>query len=191
MGLGDHLTNLKQRVRITVVVPTTRSIQGVLRDGATISVTVWEVPGAFVWPKVNEQWSVNRVSGMWLLGERIEAVDEENSIEDLGPGEGKIDADTVKDRAGRAFISSDVKRLMNFGTVTVSWTGNNDSVATVVDHGLPGTPGQVLLTPRTAGTASAIYAATDRTETTFTISGRGYENVNITQSVSVDWMAVL
>lgn len=116
--LSEHLTNLKQRIRITVVDPSTRSIQGVLRDGATVPITVWEVPAAFVWPEVNEQWTVRREAGMWLLGQRIEAMDEEPSIDDLAPGQGKLDADTVIDRQGRTVVTVDISTLAD-GEVAV------------------------------------------------------------------------
>lgn len=102
--LSDHLTPLKQRVQITGVDPSTRSIQGSLRDGATIAITVWEVPHSFVWPVVGENWSVRRESGMWLLGHRIETLNDGHSIQDLNPGQGKIHADVVVNRSGRTFV---------------------------------------------------------------------------------------
>jgi hypothetical protein len=105
--ISQHLTSLKQRVRITVVNPSTRTVQGLLRDGGTVSVTVYETPGAFVWPVVGEQWTVARQSGVWLLGSRIEGLDDTHSIEALAPGASRIDADTVVNRSGDRFLTVD------------------------------------------------------------------------------------
>jgi hypothetical protein len=106
--LSGHLPNRTQRVRITSVDPATRQMEGTLRDGAVIRITVWEVPASFTWPVVGEQWSVTRPAGMWILGHRIESVDDEHSIEDLAPGQGKMSANVVVDRTGRTFIAVDV-----------------------------------------------------------------------------------
>lgn len=98
--LADHLTSRTQRVRITLVDPSTRQLQGTLRDGASINITVWQVAASFVWPLVGEQWTVTRQSGVWILGQRMEAADGSHSIQDLEPGQAKIDANVVFDRRG-------------------------------------------------------------------------------------------
>lgn len=109
--IGAHLTPIKQRVRITVVNPATRSLQGTLRDGATIPVTVFDVAHAFIWPVVGEQWTVTRESGVWLLGQRIESLNDTRSIESLDAGEGQISADVLVDRSGRTFVAVDLTSI--------------------------------------------------------------------------------
>lgn len=108
MSLSDHLTPVKQRALITVVIPETRRIEGRLRDGAAVNITVWEVAGAFVWPQVDEVWTIDRVGPVWMLGSRLESFEEEVPISGLEPGHGQIDANVVLSRDGRTFVAVDV-----------------------------------------------------------------------------------
>jgi len=86
--------------------PTTRKLEGVIKDGVPIPIIVWEIPGVFVWPKIGEQWTVTRSIGVWKLGQRIEPL-EGHSIQDIEPGEGKIAADALYDSQGRRFANTD------------------------------------------------------------------------------------
>ncbi|WP_028058415.1 tail fiber protein [Candidatus Solirubrobacter pratensis] len=93
--------------RIVTCDPATRKIEGTLKDGSVIQIIVWELPGVFVWPKLAETWGVTRTRGVWRLGNRIEDA-EGHSIQDLQPGEAKIDADEVFDGQGRRFLTEAV-----------------------------------------------------------------------------------
>lgn len=111
MSLGAHLTPVKQRASITVVIPAERRVEGRLRDGAPISIQVWEVPGAFVWPDVGEIWTVQRTGSVWMLGSRIETFDEDSKISELEPGQGQIDANVIVTRDGRTFVAVDLTNI--------------------------------------------------------------------------------
>lgn len=77
------------------------------------------------------------------------------------------------------------------GTATLTFAANNDADVTV-PHGLNGTPSNVQLTPRTAGTDSiAAPACTARDATNITIKARDYLNNLRTGTVDIDWVASL
>lgn len=87
--------------------PEIRRIEGRLRDNAVIQITVWEVPGAFVWPQVGETWTVHRTGGAWMLGSRLESLEEDASISDLVSGAGRLDANVITTRDGRTVVALD------------------------------------------------------------------------------------
>jgi hypothetical protein len=93
----------KQRVKILTVDPSSRRIEGALKDGAMIQIAVWEVPTMFRWPQINEYWTVYRENGYWMLGSKMDGIDPDvpQQIETLQPGEGKVAADVLFTPSGR------------------------------------------------------------------------------------------
>jgi hypothetical protein len=106
--LDKHLTQTTARARITLVDTATRTVEGTIRDGSQVTITLFEVPASFVWPQTGEQWTITRKSGIWTLGHRLENVDEAQSVQALAPGEGKLDGNTFIDRHGRLFVAIDL-----------------------------------------------------------------------------------
>lgn len=84
----------RQYVRITTVDPRHRIIHGVLKDGTSVPVGIISTQALFRWPREGEVWSVQYNNG-WYLDEFVELHDPLSAIEDLLPGEARIDADRV------------------------------------------------------------------------------------------------
>lgn len=95
---------MKQRVRIVTVDPPTRRIEGALKDGGGIRISLYEVPSNFRWPKEQEIWTVNRVGNEWYLGDRHE-LDDDVKIEDLNPGDVKIAGSRIVDERGHEVVA--------------------------------------------------------------------------------------
>lgn len=109
----------KQWCEIISCHPPTRAIEGMLRDGGKIMVSLFEVPPNFRWPRQGETWTVERDRmdpNHWNLCARVHGrvpiLDENNQlsisfsekapIEDMQPGEARIDAEVITDALGRA-----------------------------------------------------------------------------------------
>ena len=97
----------RARVRILTVSPASRRIEGGLRDGGTIQITVIDVGPLFRWPVEGEQWNVVRRNNAWMLDGSIQGKLEDTPIEDLDPGEAKIDADNVYTKTSRLWTAED------------------------------------------------------------------------------------
>lgn len=95
---------------ILTVDPQQRKIEAILKDGAAVQVAVFDTPGFFVWPKVNERWTIHRVNGIWMLNHRL-GTEDDYQIDDLQPGEGKIDADIIKTPSGKSVVIVDDSKV--------------------------------------------------------------------------------
>lgn len=97
----------KQRVKIMTVDPSTRRIEGALKDGAMIQIAVWEVSAVFTWPQTDEYWTVYKENGYWMLGSKMVAVEDETTqIEDLDPGHARIGSDTIITPSGAQLLTT-------------------------------------------------------------------------------------
>lgn len=112
----------RQWVEILSCEPSTKTIQGILGDGGHISISVHDVPVAFRWPKIGEWWSVNRdpiSQSLWTLGQRIHgrtsetqngstaiSLNEKAPIENMSPGQVRIDAEVITNALGHILASS-------------------------------------------------------------------------------------
>lgn len=105
---------LKQIVRIVTVDPATRRIEGILRDRSTIQIDVRDVPPVFRWPIVGENWSVVYQNG-WVLDSLLELGEAggDMPVEGLEPGDAKIGADRVYDRAGNLLVGANPDDVAN------------------------------------------------------------------------------
>jgi hypothetical protein len=93
MPISDYATTVpKQYVQITTVDTRTRVVQGRLKDGVIVPISMTNTPPFFRWPRENEVWSICYTTGGWILGEFAEQVDAQSPIESLLPGEARIDA---------------------------------------------------------------------------------------------------
>jgi len=92
--------------KILTVDPQQRKIEAILKDGAAVQVAVFDTPGFFVWPKVGERWTIHKYNGIWMLNHRL-GTEDDYQVDDLQPGEGKIDADIIKTPTGKSVIIVD------------------------------------------------------------------------------------
>ena len=90
--------------RIVTVDTATRTIEGQLKDGGLIQISVFDVPSFFVWPAVGESWIVRQDMGFWKLFNKFDAVDD-TKIDSLGPGEAKIGAEIIKTPSGKTIVT--------------------------------------------------------------------------------------
>lgn len=128
-GLTD-----KSRVKILTVDPTTRRIEAALKDGSLIHIAVWDPPTAFRWPQENEIWIVRRDNGYWMLDRRaqtggitttngVAVVEPEVApVEQMNPGDLKLDAGTVINANGLTFVAVDLSGIMDGWTLRWSST---------------------------------------------------------------------
>lgn len=108
---NQYSMNNKVRVQIVTVDPASRRLEGMLKDGAVVQIATWEVGPAFVWPKLDEHWTIRRENAYWYLGARIEKLGDDHSVQDMQPGHAKIGADVVVDSTGRTFIAVDLTNI--------------------------------------------------------------------------------
>lgn len=123
------------QIQIISVNPSTRTLEGQFNDGGVISVSLTDVPTTFRWPKEGEIWSVQRDSAnaiMWRLGSRLPGQTsyvmgtqrylsyvEDFPIENMAPGEARIDAEAIFDAVGRRLLrEGDVVAASGTGTGT-------------------------------------------------------------------------
>jgi hypothetical protein len=85
-----------QYVQIVTCDPRTRRIEGRLKDGAVVPVAIYNTPPFFRWPREGEVWSVIYMGTTPVLGSFQEMEDSSQPVEDLMPGDARIDADTVR-----------------------------------------------------------------------------------------------
>lgn len=106
MPLSDaYLANTAQYtvIRILTVDRDALIVEGVLRDGGKIKIGIFDPGTAFRWPQVDELWTVKRNGYDWELTGRVRSQGETN-LNDLGPGELLLDAETVVNSQGKAFV---------------------------------------------------------------------------------------
>lgn len=129
----------RSRIKIMTVDPSTRRVEGMMKDGSMLQIAVWDVPTAFRWPKENEIWVVQQESGIWKLSARIQdgqvsavtttdsgqatsaATPEAAPIESLSPGTLKLDGQIVVDDQGNTFIAVDLTGIADGWTI--HWDG--------------------------------------------------------------------
>ncbi len=85
----------RQAVQIVTVDPRTRRIEGRLRDGAVIQVALPATSVLFRWPNEGEWWFVEYKTGGPVLCDYVEQPDAAQPIEELMPGEARIDSSKV------------------------------------------------------------------------------------------------
>lgn len=93
--------NKTVRVTIITVDSRTRQVEATLRDGAAITLGVWETPAFFRWPREGEEWTAIHENGFWRLG--IFNGTENDPVVDLLPGQARVDADSLY-IAGNTFV---------------------------------------------------------------------------------------
>lgn len=99
--------------RIVTVDTATRTIEGQLKDGGLIQISVFDVPSFFVWPAVGESWIVRQDMGFWKLFNKFDAVDD-TKIDTLGPGEAKIGAEIIKTPSGKTIVTVEETKDSNW-----------------------------------------------------------------------------
>lgn len=96
MAVSDFMKpgrHMKQRVKILTVDPATRRVEGVLKDGTAIQIAVWEISPLFRWPKEEENWSVWKENGYWMLDSPMEDKRfQDKPVEDLNAGDVRVNA---------------------------------------------------------------------------------------------------
>lgn len=82
----------KQRVKILTIDPSSRAVEGLLKDGAAIRIAVWNYPPFFRWPSQGEIWTIEFVGNNWLLGEYVAPGEKivRSGIETLKEGEALV-----------------------------------------------------------------------------------------------------
>lgn len=101
--------NVRRMVNIVAVDPTTRKIQGRLKDNSGIPIAVLEVPNAFVWPQVGENWMVERLANTWYLLGRIDNPTDFYPVESIPVGDGRFNANHVRLRTGNYLVESEIE----------------------------------------------------------------------------------
>lgn len=91
--------------RIVTVHPASRKIEGQLKDGGNIQISLFDVPPFFVWPQEGEYWIVRQDGGYWKLSNKFDGNDDQQ-VETLNPGEAKVAADVVVTPSGRQFTTT-------------------------------------------------------------------------------------
>lgn len=107
MGIQDFQRVTKTAIEIITCDPTTRTIEGKLKDGGTIRVAVWESGPIFVWPRENEVWMVENENGYWKLRHRISKVDATDVpvMNGLSAGDAFIASDRIYTESGDALTT--------------------------------------------------------------------------------------
>lgn len=127
-GVSVHMKpglSAKTRVTIMTVDPTTRRLEGAMKDGSMIQIAVREVPAAFVWPQVGETWLVRKDSGIWMLDCRQQYSADATSLDitTMSPGEMILDSNTVVIRNGTALAThSDLAPLVTQASLSPTVT---------------------------------------------------------------------
>jgi hypothetical protein len=101
-NIGNSVTKQGQKTRIivTAVDAATRTIHGTFKDGGSTLVTLYEIPAAFRWPQVGEVWTVIRQNINWMLGERVNAIDEAFPVTSISGTQMRLDASEIYDMFG-------------------------------------------------------------------------------------------
>lgn len=148
MAVQDFMTpgiGPRRACKISKVDPANRVIEAILKDATTVQIAVFDSPGLFIWPKVDEYWTIHQREGFWMLDHRAESYDDEQKIADLNPGEGRIDADVVKTISGKDFVVVNNTDVADGSLLT--YTKDGGWVAGTIDSAktIDGTSGSALL----------------------------------------------
>lgn len=106
-GLGP-----RHMVKILTVQPSKRKIEAALKDGGLIHVATFDTGPVFVWPVEGEYWTVRQENGMWMLDKRVDVADD-HKIDNLMPGQAKIQADVVKTISGKSVVAVNDSKAVN------------------------------------------------------------------------------
>lgn len=77
----------KYGCKITTVDPTQKRIEGVLKTGNVIQISVYATPPLFRWPKVGESWMVCQENGSWFLEGLWQEEEDHTQLTGLQPGD--------------------------------------------------------------------------------------------------------
>lgn len=127
-GVSVHMkpgVSSKTRVSIVTVDPSTRRIEGAMKDGSMIQIAVWEAPNAFVWPEVGEMWLVHKDGGIWMLDCRQQYSADESTLDitSMAPGQMVLDSNEIFDRAGsRLTTQADLAPSVQTLTLGANWS---------------------------------------------------------------------
>lgn len=94
MAVSDFLSHEqsgRQRVVISTVDTSNRTVNAELSDGTPVSIVVWEADPIFRWPREGEQWTIYRESGSWKLDKIVQS---DSKIDDVAPGSMVVDVPT-------------------------------------------------------------------------------------------------
>jgi hypothetical protein len=137
---------------ILTVDPKQRKIEAILKDGAAVQVAVFDTPGFFVWPKVGERWTIHKYNGIWMLNHRL-GTEDDHQIDDLEPGQAKIDADIIKTPSGSSLVTINKTNVIEVGSIKiVIGTGSPEGVTTA--------PIGSLFLRKDGSSGSTLYAKT-------------------------------
>lgn len=100
----------RQRVMITTVDPSNRTVQATLKDKTPINIVIWEVGEIFRWPREGELWTIYQEQGYWKLDTAVAG-----SIEDMQPGDTRIFAPRT--------LMADSAKIARWADVTFSANG--------------------------------------------------------------------
>lgn len=167
---------MKQWIKIIDCYPAKKQIQGHLRDGGQVVVSVFDVPASFRWPKQNELWSIYRDpqdQNHWLLGGRVH---QEKDIENLSPGDMRLDSQFITDSDGtRVNViffqeddTGDLEAVLRWpdGTTTIIGEEESNGIRTIelfgvdVGHGDPNADTAAFLAAAASGHAIRLGEAT-------------------------------
>lgn len=102
----------RQRVMISTVDTTNRTVQAILTDKTPISIVVWEVGEIFRWPREGELWTIYQEQGYWKLDRAVAG-----AIEDMQPGDTRIFAPGT--------LMADSARIARWADVVFDADGND------------------------------------------------------------------
>lgn len=105
MAISDHNRTTRQAMRIVTSDPSTNRIEGVGQDQAVVQIAMHTKQTITRWPVEGEIWMVERRNGTPYLDALMTPAEEESfSINDMEPGQARINADSVVDQDGKPFI---------------------------------------------------------------------------------------
>ena len=89
MAARDHQTRVaKLRAIVTTVDPSQSLVEVATFDGSARRLYITDIdPAGFVWPQVDEEWSIYEENGYWRLGNKFLNQDELAELNSLAPGE--------------------------------------------------------------------------------------------------------
>ncbi|HEY5445836.1 MAG TPA: phage tail protein, partial [Pyrinomonadaceae bacterium] len=119
----------KQWIEVLSAYPQTKQIQGKLRDGGLVYVSILDVPPSFRWPQTGEVWSITRDpidNVTWNLCSRVHGYKalpqnggiaftevEDFDITVMDPGEMRLDSSKIYDDRGMRLAPVDLTDINN------------------------------------------------------------------------------
>lgn len=124
-------------MKVINVYPERKEIHGIVRDGGTVAVSVFEIPSTFRWPQENEIWSIERDrlgNSQWILGSRIHhtLIEDELAVTELNPGDMRLDAENIFNSQGDQIATlsdvisaADANYIHTQGVAVTTWVINH------------------------------------------------------------------